>query len=86
MVDIVMDLSRAIAAWLGSTKHHRIYISKNTTANYHELIITRRNYDHPFGVIGDTWVVVPPGVELEVADPKFFEKLDIALKDVEDTY
>ena len=82
-----MDLPRAIAAWLGSTKHHRIYISKNVGANYHELtIITRRNYDHKFGVIGDTWVVVPPGVELEVADPKFFEKLDVAIKDVEEAF
>ena len=83
-----LDLPRAIAAWLGSTKHNRIYISKNKEQNCHELtIITRRsNYDYKFGVIGDTWVVVPPGLELEIADPKFFDKLEVAIKDVEDTY
>lgn len=83
-----LDLPRAIAAWLGSTKHSRIFISKNAAANCHELtIITRpKGYDYKFGVIGDTWVVVPPGVQLEIADPEFFEKLDVAIKDVEDTF
>lgn len=84
-----MDLPRAIAAWLGSTKHHRINIFKNKTANCYELTITRRNHyyhDHKFGVIGDTWVIVPPGISLEIADPKFFEKLDVAIKDIEATY
>jgi hypothetical protein len=88
MVDIMMelDLPRAIAAWLGSTKHSRIYISKNPAQNCHELTITRNTgYDYKFGVIGDTWVVVPPGVELEIADPKFFDKLEVAIQDIEST-
>jgi hypothetical protein len=50
------------------------------------LTITRNTgYDYKFGVIGDTWVVVPPGVELEIADPKFFDKLEVAIQDIEST-
>jgi hypothetical protein len=84
-----LDLPRAIAAWLGSsTKHSRIFISKNVAANCHDLTIITRStgYDYKFGAIGDTWVVVDPGLELEVADPEFFNKLEIAIEGVENIF
>ena len=82
------DLARAIATWLGSTTHNRIFIEKS--GQVHELVICSRrskyNFDYRFAIIGDTWVTAHPGVHIEAADPEFFKKLELVIKEVEDNH
>jgi len=82
-----MNLARIVATWLGTTTHNKVFISKRSDGCY-DLKLTakskyRYNYDRHIGVIGDTWVVIPPGVALEAADPEFFGKLENIIKDAE---
>lgn len=84
-----VNLAKVIAAWLGGTKHNRIFVARS--GSVHELHILNntqyngkpRQFEHSFAIIGDSWVAVPPGIHIEAADPEFFTKLEAAIKTVE---
>ena len=84
------ELPKAIAAWLGTTKHNRICITKGNS-NAYELKITcsktkSENWDRKFAIIGDTWVAAPDGLLIEAADPEFFNKLEAVINKAEGYY
>lgn len=70
-------LWRLINSWLASRNESDVYVSNNT--DHFALMACHSKHDTNIGAIGDNFVVMPPGIVLEAADPDFFDKLDKAI-------
>lgn len=70
-------LWRLINSWLASRNESDIFISDDN--DHFALMACHSRQDTHIGAIGDTFVVMNPGLVLEAADPEFFDKLDKAI-------
>lgn len=77
MPETETTLWRLINNWLASRDESDVYVSDNNS--HFALMACHSKRDSHIGAIGDTFVVLPPNVVLEAADPDFFDKLDKAI-------
>ena len=70
-------LWRLINNWLASRNESDVYVSNDN--GHVALMACHSRHDSHIGVIGDTYVAMPPGIVLDAADPEFFDKLDRAI-------